>query len=75
VVANATVEAVEEYQAGVVPEAQTALIETTTGPPALQAAPPVTEIGSDGIELTVTIYDTYGRQFGLLASGTGFKHA
>ena len=57
-VAKAVVEAVEEYQIGTVPEAQTALIETATVAPTLQAEPPDTELGGDGIALTVIIYDT-----------------
>ena len=72
---KATVEALEEYQVGVVPVAQTALIETATVAPTLQTVPPETELGAAGIELTVTIYDTNGRQLGLLASGVGLKIA
>lgn len=52
------VETVEEYQVGVVPEAQTALIETAIVAPTLHAVPPETELGGEGIELMVTIYDT-----------------
>ena len=39
------------------------------------APPPEILVGAAGIELTVTIYATDGRQFGLLPSGTGFKIA
>ena len=74
-VAKTEVEACEAYQTGVFPEGQTALIETVAEPPTAQAKPPATEVGEPGIALTVTIYATDGRQFGLLPSGVGFNKA
>ena len=39
------------------------------------APPPVIPVGVAGSGLTVTIYATDGRQFGLFVSGVGFKIA
>ena len=70
VVANFTV-----YQIGVVPEVQDALKVTEVVAPILHAEPLVTDVGVAGSGLTVTIYATDGRQFGLFTSGVGFKIA
>jgi hypothetical protein len=48
----------EAYQIGVVPTAQEALKFTVVVAPTLHTEPPVTDIGKDGIGLTVTIYAT-----------------
>ena len=66
----------EAYQIGVVFTAHVAVKGNELFAAVLQNVPPPEMfVGVAGIELTVTIYATDGRQFGLLASGVGFKIA